>query len=237
MKAVIVIPAYNEAETLEEKMTQLEAFRAAELPEAEIIITDNNSTDATPEIAAGLSRRHEKVHCYSVARQGKGAAIRDTWLAHDYDIYSFMDVDLSTDLSALPLLFDAIREGYDMAIGSRYREGAVIERSLKRELVSRAYRLLFHFLLCRDIRDPQCGFKAVSRKVRDTILPGVGTPGFFFDSELLVRAQKAGYRIKEVPVRWREDSGTTVHLARDVPKFVKGLIALKYELIVRKANH
>ena len=225
---VIVVPVYNEEKTLLEKIRQVHAFISKNLDSFDIIIADNNSTDRTPELARQLASELPHVLCHHVAIKGKGSAIRHTWLAFDYDVYSFMDVDLSTDLNAFPDLIQAVKGGYDVAIGSRYVPGAYTIRSLKRETISRAYRALFSSLFKSGVHDPQCGFKAITRQVRDRVLAEVSTDGFFFDSELLIRAFHHGFSIKEVPIVWTEDPDSTVNFIRDVPGFLKGLSTLKY---------
>jgi glycosyltransferase involved in cell wall biosynthesis len=225
---VIVVPALNEEKTLADKIEQVQGFLRENLDSYEIIIADNDSTDRTPELARQLASEHLDVLYHHVAIRGKGSAIKRTWLDHDYEIYSFMDVDLSTDLNAFPALIEAVKSGYDLAVGSRYIEGAHTERSFKRETISRTYRALFSLLFRPGIHDPQCGFKAISRKVRDQVLAQVETDGFFFDSELLIRAYHRGFSIKEVPINWTEEPDSTVNFLRDVPRFLKGLASLKY---------
>jgi len=224
----IVVPAYNEESILTEKILQINEFIKDKLSPYNIIIADNNSTDKTPELAKGITSEHENILYHHVPIRGKGSAIKRTWLAFDYDIYSFMDVDLSTDLGAFPALIEAVKGGCDIAVGSRYVEGAYTIRSFKRETISKAYRTLFTLLFKSGVLDPQCGFKAISRKVRDEVLGDVETDGFFFDTELLIRAYHKGFSIKEAPIVWTEDPDSTVNFIRDIPSFLKGLSKLKY---------
>lgn len=228
-RIVIVIPAFNEQETLVEKLSCLIRYRNEHFPESDIIIADNNSTDDTPVLAKQLASRESRVIYHFVGRKGKGAAIKETWLSYDYDIYAFMDEDLSAELNAFGELVRAIGEGYDIAIGSRYVQGACPTRTFKREVVSKGYRILFGLLFNLGISDCQCGFKAINRAVRDNVLPQVEEDGFSFDSELLVRAFSLGYTIKEVPIQWIEDSHSTVNMKREIPLFLKKLARLKYK--------
>ncbi|MBI4232020.1 glycosyltransferase [Candidatus Peregrinibacteria bacterium] len=228
--AVIVVPAYNEEATLVEKILELERLtRDYTQPRCDIVIADNNSNDQTARLANELAASNNRIKYNFVAEKGKGSAIRRTWLLPEleYDVYSFMDEDLSTGLDAFPYLIEAIDSGAGVAIGSRYIPGANTTRQFRREVVSRAYRTLFDFLFNLGVNDPQCGFKAISRDVRNHVLPSVETDNFFFDTELLVKANYAGYLIREVPVTWVEDAGTTVNLRRDVPKFLYGAVKLK----------
>ncbi len=231
-KIGIFMPAYNEEETLESNVLQVyDRVKdiSADADVMDVIIVNNNSTDRTGEIAEKLAKENRGIINYFVEQRGKGAAIKYGWLGHDYDINAFMDVDLSTGLSALSDLIKEIKSGYDIAIGSRYIKKSIVSRSLKREMISRTYRGLFHILFGTDIADPQCGFKAINKKVKDNVLAKVENEGFFFDTELLVRAHNAGYKIKEVPVIWHENPSSTVNFKKDVPKFLKGLMRLKYE--------
>ena len=154
-----------------------------------------------------------------IPQKGRGRALRAAWLASPADVLSYMDVDLSTDLAAFPPLIEAIAsEGYDIAIGSRLARGADIRRSLRREAISRGYNVMIKGLFFTRFSDAQCGFKAVSRRAVQELVPLIENNEWFFDTELLILAEKAGYRIKEIPVRWLEDPDTRVN----VPKTVVG---------------
>lgn len=234
-RIAIVVPVYNEEKTLGEKVLQIDQFiRGQDFPSYDIIIAANISTDNTQELARKMSSDHERIVYHFVPQKGKGAAIKSAWLAYDYDIYSFMDVDLSTDLNAFPILIEEVKKGSDLCIGSRYAEGAYTRRSQKREYISKMYRLLFGSLFDTDVLDPQCGFKAINRRVRDNIVPHIENDGFFFDTELLVRSFYNGYSIKEVPIIWTEDPDSTVNLMRDIPRFLRGLAKLKYDQMTGK---
>jgi len=230
-RIAIVIPAYNEERCLRNNAMRLYEFIGKRNPgECNIIISDNNSTDSTADIAHKLSEETGGGVIYHFEpRRGKGAAIKSAWLGHNgYGIYSFMDADLATDIEAFPRLIVSIRNGMGVSMGCRYMKGAHAERTWKRERVSRCYRSLFRTLFGSDVHDPQCGFKAISRHVRDNVLPYVESDDFFFDTELIIRAVRAGYRVDEVPVNWSEGSGSTVHLLRDAPRFLYQLARLKY---------
>jgi len=239
-KVAVVIPAYNEQDDLEQSVRILYDFLQSNgLQGYDIIIADNNSTDSTPDIAQKLVEE-DMAKYHFVQIQGKGAAIKETWLSpkyDDYDYYAFMDADLATDLNALPRLIEGLRQGkghnYGLAIGSRYIEGAQIERDPFRLFVSRTYRLLFS-LLGTKVKDPQCGFKAVTKEVRDNVVTKIKNNAFIFDTELIYSTQKAGYNVKEIPVYWEERQGSTVNLKRDVPKFLYGLAGLLYERLTSK---
>ncbi len=228
----IVIPCLNEERTLPQSVRRLHAFLSAEMATYawSIVIADNGSTDGTLASAATLSEELASTRYIHLADRGRGRALRQAWMESKADIVAYMDVDLSTSLVHLPALVGAIaNEGYDIAIGSRLLpESRVAGRALVRELVSRAYSVLFRMMFWTPFRDAQCGFKAVSRGVADDLVPLVRDNGWFFDSELLIVAQKCGYRIRELPVNWSDDPDSRVRLFSTVWEDVKGLLRLKF---------
>lgn len=229
----LVLPVHNEADILPKSFGTLYSFiKNRSMDHCKIVIADSSSTDGTSGVAKELAR-DPSVTYMQVPEVGKGAAIKKAWLSlgDDFEIFAFMDADLSTDLAALPGLIDGIRAGYDVVVGSRYVAGSRVHRSLGRELISRSYRVLFGIVLRAKIKDPQCGFKAIARPVRDHVLPQVKSRGFFFDTELLVRAAAAGYSIREIPINWSECPGSSIRLLNDVPEFLSGLVTLKYRMI------
>ena len=205
MKILIVIPAYNEEKILRENILEVFNFCRANLKiDWQIVIADNNSSDRTSLIGRGLVGQYPKVDYLLVEKQGKGAAIRAGWQNFSADIYSFMDADLATDLSALPRLIEAISQGYDLVIGSRFHPRSEIKRSLTRKIFSSGYRLILKIFLKTKIKDAPCGFKAINSKIKANILPQVENNQWFFDSELVILAERSGYKIKEIPVIWND---------------------------------
>ena len=159
---------------------------------------------------------------------GRGRALKAVWLASEAEVLSYMDVDLSTDLAHLPELIGGVAEGRaDLALGSRLLPASRTTRGWKRELLSRGYNWLLHRVLGLRVADAQCGFKAIRREAARGLLPQVTDHGWFFDTELLVRAQRAGYRIAEVPVQWGDDLGSTVRLLPTVSGDLKGVWRLR----------
>ena len=195
-----------------------------------IVVADNGSTDGTLDAAASLSTEFPEVRCTRLEQRGRGRALRRAWTESRADVVAYMDVDLSTDLGSLPPLVSAIADdGYDLAIGSRLLpDSQVVGRTLKREITSRGYSLLFRAMFFTTFRDAQCGFKAASRRAADDLAPLVRDNGWFFDSELLILAQKCGYRIRELPVHWEDDPDTRVRILRTAWEDVKGLLRLKF---------
>ena len=228
----VVVPVFNEEKDLPPSIGKLHDFLLRHLNEYEwrITIADNGSTDATLDVAKGLSEQNSRVGYIGLDQRGRGRALSKAWLESDADILAYMDVDLSTELSALPVLVEAVGvEGYDIAIGSRLKKGArVIGRSLKRELISRAYSLIFRAMFFTGFRDAQCGFKALSRRAAQDVVPLVRNTGWFFDTELLILAEKNGYRINEVPVTWTDDPDSRVKLVGTAYEDMKGLLRLRF---------
>lgn len=154
--------------------------------------------------------------------------MRKAWLDSNADIVSYMDVDLATDLGAFPQLLRAIEEGYDIAIGSRLAPGSSVKRSFKRELTSRSYNLLIRAMFRARFSDAQCGFKALSRKAARQLVPLIRDQKWFFDTELLILAEKKGYRIKDVPVVWIEGPDSSVSIPRTAFDDLKGLLRMRF---------
>ncbi len=225
----VVIPVYNEEKDLPRSIVILHQFLSQNLPNPwRIVIADNGSTDGTLNIAQMLSSKYNGVTYVHLSQKGRGRALRQTWLESPADILSYMDVDLSTSLEAFPKLIQALEEGYDIAIGSRLARGARVKRSVKREVISRCYNLLIKAMFFTRFSDAQCGFKAITRRTAQSILPVVKNLNWFFDTELLIIAEKRGYRVREVPVQWAEDPGTTVKVLRTAWEDFKGLMRLRF---------
>ena len=222
----------NEERDLAASTATLQTFLSNNLTghQWRILIADNGSTDSTLDIAKGLAEEHSRIRYLHLDQRGRGRALSKAWLDSDADILAYMDVDLSTDLSAVPEMVKAIDGGgYDLAIGSRLKRGAqVIGRPPHRELISRAYNLLVRSMFITRLRDYQCGFKAISRGAAQALIPLVQDTGWFFDSELLILAEKNGYRIKEVPVRWTDDPDTRVKIVSTAYGDFKGLLRLRF---------
>ena len=225
-----VIPVYNEQHVLERSITMLHAFLAQNLPyDWRIVIADNASVDDTLRVAQGLAERLGRVGVLHLDQKGRGRALKAAWLGSRADVTSYMDVDLSTDLAAYPQLIRAVaEEGYDVATGRRLGPGARVEgRKLQREITSRGYNLIIKLGFRTHFTDAQCGFKAVSRRAADALVPLIRDNEWFFDTELLILAEKKGYRIKQVPVYWVDDPDSRVKIVDTAIKDLRGLWRLK----------
>ncbi len=228
----VVIPVLNEAHVLEKSVATVRAFLQENLRYRwRIVIADNGSTDGTGEVASSLAARYDDVEWQHLAIRGRGSALVHAWTRSTADVLCYTDVDLSTELAALPRLVDAILvEGYDLATGSRLMRESLTTRSFKRELISRIYNLFVKAVLITSFSDAQCGFKAVSRRVVERVLPEVKDRSWFFDTELLVLSEKWGYRIKDIPVFWIEDDDSRVKLVRTAWDDIKGVCRVRWRL-------
>jgi putative flippase GtrA len=224
----IVVPVYNEQDALEGSVRRLHAYLTDHFPFSwRVVIADNASTDRTPQLAALLAASLPGVAALRLERKGRGHALRTAWAAGDARVRAYMDVDLSTDLRALlPLVAPLLSGHSDVAIGTRLAAGSAVVRGPKREVISRAYNHLLHAALRVRFSDAQCGFKAISAQTARTLLPAVRDDAWFFDTELLVLAQRRGLRIHEVPVDWVDDPDSRVDLVRTALDDLRGVARL-----------
>ena len=224
----IVVPVYNEEAALGRSIRRLHDFLAASFPFTwRIVIADNASTDATPAIARDLGRELRGVSHLRLDEKGRGRALRAAWSASRAEVVAYMDVDLSTDLRALlPLVAPLLSGHSDVAIGTRLATGARVVRGPKRELISRSYNVILRTALRARFTDAQCGFKAVRREALPGLLDAVRDNGWFFDTELLVLAQRRGLRIHEVPVDWVDDPDSRVAIVKTAVDDLRGVARL-----------
>lgn len=227
----VVVPVYNEEQALPRAIPKLHDFLSEPtFPYSwRIVIADNASVDRTPEAGRRLADEYgDEVEYVRIEAKGRGRALKRTWLESPMEIVSYMDVDLSTDLEALPPLIGAIAEGgYDVAIGSRLARRSRVTRSLRRQVLTRGYNLLIKAMFQTRFSDAQCGFKAASGQVAQRVVPLIEDNDWFFDTELLILAEKLGYRVKDVPVVWVEDLDTRVKIGSTIVEDLRGLLRLR----------
>ncbi|GAA0794858.1 glycosyltransferase [Spirilliplanes yamanashiensis] len=224
----VVVPVYNEEADLEPSVRRLHAHLTREFPYPfRITVADNASTDGTPAAAARLAAELAGVEVVTLAAKGRGRALGHAWSRSDAAVLAYMDVDLSTDLAALlPLVAPLISGHSDLAIGSRLAPGSRVVRGAKREFVSRSYNLILRAAMAARFSDAQCGFKAIRADVARRLLPMVEDTGWFFDTELLVLAERAGLRIHEVPVDWVDDPDSRVDIVATAVADLRGIARL-----------
>jgi putative flippase GtrA len=224
----IAIPVYNEEADLEASVRRLHAYLRHELPFTfRITVADNASTDRTWAIARALESELPGVRAVHLKEKGRGRALHHVWSTSDAAVLAYMDVDLSTDLAAvLPLVAPLVSGHSDIAIGTRLAHGARVVRGTKREVISRCYNLLLRTTLAASFSDAQCGFKAIRADRARALLPLVEDTGWFFDTELLFLAERAGMRIHEVPVDWVDDPDSRVDILTTALDDLKGVARL-----------
>ena len=222
----VVVPVYNEQATLERSIRTLHDAMSTQFDEPWLItIADNASTDATRVISDRLSLDLENVQAIHLNQKGRGRALKQAWLASGAEVVAYLDEDLSTDLRALPPLVAPLLSGHsDIAIGTRLSHHSRVVRGPKREFISRSYNFLLHRYLGVSFSDAQCGFKAMRRDVADRVLPYVTDTNWFFDTEVLVIAERAGLRIHEVPVDWVDDVNSSVDITGTALEDLKGMV-------------
>lgn len=221
----IVIPVFNEEGVLEANVRQVHQYVTDSLPFAcRVTIADNASTDGTEQVGRRLAETLEDVHYLRLEAKGRGRALRAAWLGSDAAVVAYMDVDLSTDLSALlPLVAPLLAGHSEVAIGTRLHRASRVVRGPKRELVSRCYNRLLRTFLRARFSDAQCGFKAVRRDAALVLVPAVQDEEWFFDTELLLLAQRLGMRVHEVPVDWTDDPDSRVDIVDTARKDLRGM--------------
>ncbi|MDT5302174.1 MAG: hypothetical protein QOG79_5416 [Mycobacterium sp.] len=221
----VVVPVYNEEAALADSVHRLHRHLRDTFPyPVRITIADNASVDDTPRIAAELAAELADVRVVRLEQKGRGRALHQVWSDSDAAVLAYMDVDLSTDLAALaPLVAPLISGHSDLAIGTRLSRGSRVVRGAKREIISRCYNFILRSTLAARFSDAQCGFKAIRADVAHRLLPHVADTGWFFDTELLVLAERSGLRIHEVPVDWVDDPDSRVDIVATAAADLKGV--------------
>jgi putative flippase GtrA len=230
----IVIPVYNEEADLEASVQRLHAYLSQSFPLPWLVtIADNASTDHTWAVACRLADELDGVNALHLFRKGRGRALRAAWLRSHAEVVAYMDVDLSTRLDALlPLVAPLVSGHSDVAIGTRLAPASRVVRGPKREAISRAYNLLLRTMLRSGFSDAQCGFKAARADVARALVPSVEDEAWFFDTELLVLAERSGMRIHEVPVDWVDDPDSRVDIVGTAVADLRGV----WRLLTRRPH-
>jgi putative flippase GtrA len=229
----VVVPVHNEQRSLETSILVLHQTLGDLFEERwRITIADNGSTDTTAQVAASLAARLPHVHVLHLDEKGRGGALKRAWLESDADVVAYVDVDLSTDLSALPPLVAPLFSGHsDVAIGTRLNGSSRVVRGIGREFVSRGYNLILRGTMGVRFSDAQCGFKAMRRDVAQRLLPLVEDTGWFFDTELLIIAERSGMRIHEVPVDWIDDEHSSVDIVATALDDLRGVVRVGRSIV------
>ncbi len=234
----VVVPVHNEQEALDGSIRRLHDYLTHRFPfDWRITIADNASTDATPIIAQRLAADLGRVRLTRLEAKGRGRALRAVWSSSDADVVAYMDVDLSSGLEALlPLVAPLLSGHSDVAIGSRLVRGSRVVRGPKREIISRCYNRMLRMAFRTSFRDAQCGFKAVRADVARVLLPAIENNQWFFDTELLLLAERNGLRIHEVPVDWIDDPDSRVDVVATAMEDIRGMIRVARRIVAGRAG-
>jgi len=229
-----IIPVYNDRHSLEIAIPRSLETLAGITPAFEIIVAEDGSTDGSTEYVQEYEKRDSRIRLlHRDERQGRGKALNRAIHEAGGSIVCYYDVDLATDMQHLKELIGAIREGYDMSTGSRLLPESDIVRTDGREIASRSYNILVRAILGSVIFDHQCGFKAFNKERILPVLPTIRSNHWFWDTEILVRGQRMGFRVKEFPVHWRAGKGTTVRI-KDVFEMGSAILRLWWQIHVSK---
>jgi glycosyltransferase AglD len=232
LEVSVIFPAYNEVDYLGAAMEKTTQILNQFASNYEIIIAEDGSTDGTAEHAEELAQKYPCVkHIHGEKRLGRGTALNNAFKQSHGEILVYMDLDLATDLKHLQPLVEAISvEGYDFATGSRMMPESKVERTMRRSISSKSYNFFVRHMLGSNLRDHQCGFKAFKREPALLLLDTVAARHWFWDTEILVRAQKKGYKIKEIPVEWKSGRATKVNLFKDSYNMGRQVVKLWWQL-------
>ena len=217
VQVTVVYPAYNEVNYLENAVEKATAALKEFAESYEIIIAEDGSTDGTAERSEEIAQKVPNVrHVHGEKRLGRGTALSNAFKQSRGEVFVYMDLDLATDIKHLRALVEAITlEGYDFSTGSRLMPESKVERSLQRSISSKSFNFLVRHMLGSKLKDHQCGFKAFKREPTLGLLDEVQDRHWFWDTEIMVRAQRKGYKIKEIPVEWKSGRKTKVNLFKD----------------------
>jgi glycosyltransferase involved in cell wall biosynthesis len=228
---VVTVPAYNESKNLRKCVESLLHVSLSLNEEFRVVIAEDGSTDGTDIVAESLESMHSHViHFHSGQKLGRGLALKRAWNKLDADIYAFVDCDLATDMKYFPRLINAIREGNDLATGSRYIKGAKVDRPFLRDFTSKVYNRLIRMIYKDEVYDHQIGFKAFSKRLIKDELNNCKSDDWFWDTEIIIRSIHDNYTYVEFPVEWKEKKGKRTSMKRllsDVMIHGLGIIRLK----------
>ena len=234
----VVLPAYNEVGFLDNAVVKI--GQALELTgfSYEVFIAEDGSTDGTAERSEELAKKLPYIkHIHGDRRLGRGIALKNAFRQCSGQVFVYMDLDLATDLKSLKPLVEAITiDGYDLATGSRLLSESQVERSRRRDFSSKSYNFLVRHMLGSKLHDHQCGFKAFKREAVLSLLDEVEATHWFWDTEMLVRAQRHGCKVKEIAVEWKSGKDTKVNLAKDSWNMFRQIMGLWWKLKVKRPN-
>jgi len=232
LPVTVVIPVYNDVHALSEAIPKVIEIISSITTDYELIIAEDASTDGSAELAATFAKDNTAIiHLHRDERLGRGSALSSAASLAKGEIFCYFDVDMATDISHLEELLRLISEGFDIATGSRLLPESRIIRSTGREIKSRGYNFLVRLILRSRLSDHQCGFKAFRTSAIRMLLKETVDTHWFWDTEIIVRAERKGLKIAEIPVVWTEGQGTTVR-SGDIWKMGRAILRLWWQLHV-----
>ena len=235
-KLVIVIPAHNEEKIIKSNLEKVFSFLKKKKMNVvwKVIVAENGSKDKTIDILKKMPKTKRFSYILLQARS-RDEAIKKAWMKIYSDYYMFMDADLATDIKHIPELVSGLEEGNDIVIGSRKLPESEVDRPLNREIISFVFNMLMKSIFNLKVRDLQCGFKAINRKVRDDIIPKLKySEEGFMDTEMLVLASRKNYKIKEIPIKWYDERDSKFKIGRTIFKVIINSFKIKRDLIKGK---
>jgi len=235
-KILLVVPVYNEEKIVEDSIKKLYDYMTFNIKEDwSVVIADNASTDQTKDISKKLSQKYKKIKYIHLGYKGRGNALKYVWGHFNADVYAYCDVDLSTDINCLTVLFNEILKGHDIVSGSRYLKDSKTKRTFKRMVLSKGYNHLIKIFFKTKLTDFQCGFKAIDKKIAHEVLPITENKEWFFDTELLLLSEQSKkYKIKEIPVKWKEGKDSKVKIFNTIYSYIDQILKLRLRLNEKK---
>ena len=237
MKVLIVISARDEEKIIEDNVSKLIDFMKKQKDYSwHLIVSEDSSRDNTPAILKKLAQRYPKKQFSFISNKkgSKSESVKRGWYSQKADIYMYMDADLSTDISHIPELIQGIKQGYDIVVGSRGLKNSNVERSMKRNFISYAYNILTRLFFSLNVKDLQCGFKAISQRTLDEIVKKTKyIEQGFMDTEMLILASQKKFKIKEIPVKWQDYRKSKFNFLFVAIRFINNLLKVKRDLILK----
>jgi len=232
----VVLPAYNEVNYLQPAVEKTIQTLSLFAQSYEVLIAEDGSTDGTAERSEELAQQNPKVrHIHREKRLGRGTALNNAFKHSSGEVLVYMDLDLATDLKYLKPLVEAITvEGYDFSTGSRMLRESKAKRTASRSISSKTYNFLVRHMLGSKLHDHQCGFKAFKREPLMQIIDKVEATHWFWDTEIMVRAQRTGYKVKEIAVEWKSGKNTKVNLFKDSWSMFRQIMGLWWNIKIKK---
>lgn len=227
----MIVPCYKEEEILAENIRLLEDYLEENTDSFEIILVEDHSKTPTAEEAQSIASKRKNIRHIHSDVNGRGVSIEKGIRESQHRLTGYMDADLATDINHIPEFVEKLEDGCDIVIGSRTKGN--VKRKLRRKIPSIVFNRLGKTILGSEIEDHQCGFKFFRKEKVEKILKDVKNRHFFWDAELLIIAQRKNLHVCTVAVRWEEKGDSTVNLIPDSLKFLKEILRLKKDLIMK----